>query len=148
MLSKTSRYGVRAVLYIAAYTHEERLIGVRQLAEKIEISEHMLSKVLQYLTKRDLIKSKKGRKGGFYMTADQKSQNLMHVIRELEQTEFLISACMLGQKHCKTGMFCPYHEQVTSIRTQLKAIYGTDTIEQTAHKVMKSYSTHIKDNER
>ena len=145
MLSKTSRYGVRAVLYIAAFTGEEHLVGVRELAREIEISEHMLSKVLQFLTKRNLIMSKKGRNGGFYMTHEQKNLCLMHVIKELEQTEYLISACMLGQKHCKTCEMCPYRDKVTAIRSELKSIYATDTIEQTAHKVMESYSTRIKE---
>ena len=128
MLSKTSRYGVRSVLYIAANTDERNLLGIKQLAENLEISTPMLSKVLQFLTKKDLIKSKKGRNGGFFMTDEQKNQHLMLVIKELEQSEYLITACMLGQKHCNTGKNCPYHERVASIRSELKAIYGTETI--------------------
>ena len=138
MLSKTSRYGVRAVLYLAANTDEYHLMGVKQLASSIEITEPMLSKVLQFLTRRQLIQSRKGRNGGFYMTREQKDFNLMKVIKELEQTDYLISACMLGQKHCKTCELCPYHEMVASIRAELKAIYATDTIEETAFKVLKS----------
>ena len=135
MLSKTSRYGVRAVLYIAANTDEGNLLGIKELAEKVEISTPMLSKVLQVLTKNKLIESKKGRNGGFFMTSDQKNQNLMLVIKELEQSEYLINACMLGQKHCNTGSNCPYHVRVASIRSELKAIYNTETILETALKL-------------
>ena len=143
MLSKTSRYGVRAVLYIAAHTNSEKLLGIKELSEKIEISTPMLSKVLQFLTKRALIESKKGRNGGFYMTEAQKNRNLMTVIQELEQSEFLINACMLGQKYCDTGSACPYKDKVEAIRAELKSIYNTDTILETALKLNNSISKSI-----
>ena len=132
MLSKTSRYGVRAVLYIAAHTDEKRLMGIKKLSENVEISTPMLSKVLQFMTKRELITSKKGRNGGFYMTEVQKNQHLMHVIKEMEQSEAIITACMMGQKNCDTCNICPYHDKVASIRSELQSIYNTDTIIETA----------------
>ncbi len=135
MLSKTSRYGVRAILYIAANSNENRLIGVRDLSVAIEISQPMLAKVLQHLTKKNLIQSKKGRNGGYYMTSLQKNIHLLEVIRELEQSEYLINACLLGQKHCKTYDQCPYHDKVMLIRSELRAIYGTDTILNTSTKI-------------
>ena len=141
MLSKTGRYGIRALLYLAANSSEKCLLGVRDLALKTEISEHMLSKVLQFLTKRDIITSRKGRNGGFYMTQDQKNLNLVQVIKELEQTEYLISVCLLGQKYCNSKLKCPYHDRVTRIRSELQAIYAADTIEETALKIMNSHIT-------
>ena len=140
MLSKTSRYGVRAVLYIAANTNEKNLLGIKELSEKIEISTPMLSKVLQFLTKKELIESKKGRNGGFYMTDVQKNLHLMQVIKEMEQSEYLIAACMLGQKNCDTCHNCPYHKMVASIRAELKAIYNTDTILETSLKLNNTIS--------
>lgn len=141
MLSKTSRYGVRAVLYIAAKTDENNLLGIKELSEVLEISTAMLSKVLQFLTKKELIESKKGRNGGFFMTSNQKSQHIIRVVKELEQSEFLITACMLGQKHCNTGANCPYHEMVASIRSELSSIYNTETILETS---LKLYNTSLK----
>jgi Rrf2 family iron-sulfur cluster assembly transcriptional regulator len=135
MLSKTSRYGVRAALYIAAHTDEKTLLGIKELSENIEINTPMLSKVLQFMTKRALITSKKGRNGGFYMTEVQKNRHLMYIIKELEQSEAIITACMLGQKHCDTCNKCPYHEMVASIRSELQAIYNTDSIVETALKL-------------
>ena len=138
MLSKTSRYGVRAVLYIAAHTDEKTLLGIKELSKNVEISTPMLSKVLQFMTKRDLIASKKGRNGGFYMTEVQKNKHLMHVIKELEQSEAIITACMMGQKYCDTVNNCPYHEKVAAIRSELQAIYNTDTIVETAMKLQNA----------
>ena len=135
MLSKTSRYGVRSVLYLALHTELDFLIGVKELAVNIKVSEPMLSKILQSLTKKKLIQSKKGRNGGFFMTCDQKANKLMHVIRELEQSDRLINDCMLGQKDCENCDKCPYHEMVASIKSELHSIYGNDTIEETARKL-------------
>lgn len=135
MLSKTSRYGVRSVLYLALHTNAQYLIGVKELAFQIKISEPTLSKILHNLTKKKLIQSKKGRNGGFFMTPEQKASKLMYVIRELEQSDRLIKDCMLGQKSHETCDQCPYGERVASIRSELRAIYETDTIEETALKL-------------
>ena len=91
MLSKTSRYGLRSMLYLARHTNSSILIGVKELSASIEISEPMLSKVLQLLTKRNLIESKKGRNGGFFMTEFQKSNKLINVITKLDQSEKILN---------------------------------------------------------
>ncbi len=143
MLSKTGRYGVRAVLYIAANTSEEHLIGVRKLSHDIGVSEHMLSKVLQFMTRRNIIVSKKGRNGGFYMTEAQKKRTIMDVIRVLEQTQYLMSACLMGQKNCEQGLHCPYRDRVATIRSELREIYATDTIVQAALKIKNSTIKYI-----
>jgi len=123
------------VLYLALNSDASDLIGVKELAPKVQISEPMLSKILQTLTKKKLIESKKGRNGGFYMTPLQKEVKLIQVIRSLEQSHRLLDDCMLGQKNCEVCDLCPYSEKVASIRSELKAIYGTDTIEETAIKL-------------
>ena len=69
------------------------------------------------------------------MTPDQKANKLMNVIRELEQSDRLINNCLLGQKDCKNSNRCPYHSMVTSIRSELHSIYGSDTIEETSKKL-------------
>ena len=139
MLSKTSRYGVRSVLYLALHTNSSNLVGAKELAPKIRISEPMLSKILQNLTKKKLIESKKGRNGGFFMTPEQKARKLMQVIREIDQSDRLINDCMLGQKNCEICDLCPYSDKVASIRFELKAIYGTDTIEETSLKLNQQF---------
>jgi len=139
MLSKASRYGVRSVIYLAQHSNSSYLLGVKELAIKIHINEPMLSKILQNLTKKKLIESKKGRNGGFYMTPAQKAKKLMHVITTLEQSNRLIKECMLGQRLCETYDQCPYSSKVAAIRSELQAIYGTDTIEETALKLNEKF---------
>ncbi|GLR17602.1 Rrf2 family transcriptional regulator [Portibacter lacus] len=146
MLSKTSKYGVRAVLYLSINSDEEHLVGVKVLAEETEISESMLSKTLQYLTKRHLIESKKGRNGGFYMTEEQKNNDLMSIIKDIEQSDRLLKGCMLGQKNHITCEHCPYHISVTSIRNELQSIYASDSIRETAIKLNLSNIQNLKIN--
>lgn len=142
MLSKTSRYGVRAVLFIAAHTDENHLLGIKELSERIRISTPMLSKVLQFLTKKEYILSKKGRNGGFYMNSAQKKGKLMQVVCDLEQSEFLISTCLLGQTDCDRCHLCPYFRSVTMIRDGIRSIYGEDTILETSLKLKEKFQNH------
>lgn len=135
MISKASRYGVRAVLYLSVHSSESVLLGVKELAEVLKMSQPTLSKILQLLTKRKFITSKKGRNGGFYMMESQKNDTLMNVLLNFESSERILSDCMLGQKNSSSCKTCPYQEMVQSIRSQLKTIYGTDSIKDTAQKL-------------
>ena len=141
MLSKTSKYGVRAILYLAIHSNEKKLRGVKELSLALKISEPMLSKVLQNCTKKGLVDSRKGRNGGFFMNESQKSDHLMHVIKTLEQSKYILDGCLLGQKKCDSCHMCPYREMVHSIRNEFKTIYGTDTILQTAIKLNNNSNT-------
>ena len=135
MLSKITKYSIRAILFLSVSTSEEKLLGVRQLSDSIKISEPMLSKVLQSLTKMNLIISKKGRNGGFYMSEEQKNLSLMHLIKTIEQSDYIVNECLLGQKGCAVCENCPYQSHVLALRKSLNTIYNTNSILETAKKL-------------
>jgi Rrf2 family protein len=123
------------------HTSDTCLKGVKELSEALQISEPTLSKVLQLLTKRKFILSKKGRNGGFYMSDEQKNDTLMNVLLNMENSDYILTDCMLGQKKCDGLNNCPYHERVLSIRKEFQTIYNSDTIENTAKKIF--YKRHL-----
>ncbi len=52
MLSNTTIYAIRALIYIADNTHDESgYIPINKLAKDINLSFHFLTKILQKLTK-------------------------------------------------------------------------------------------------
>lgn len=80
MLSKSSKYAIRAVLYIANNTSEKKKIGSKEVAETLEIPAPFLAKTLQELTKAEIISSMKGPNGGFYLTDKNEQKSLFDII--------------------------------------------------------------------
>ena len=135
MFSKKSDYGIQAVLFLAANSDESHLLGSSDISKQLGISEPMLSKVLQHLTKKKFVGSKKGRNGGFFMTEWQKNQTLIQIIMELENSHELMGKCLMSLDRRCTDSNCPYHNHVSIIKEKLSTIYNTDTIKETAIKL-------------
>ncbi len=66
MLSKSSEYAIRALVFIQLCNWEKKRPGVGEIAKEIEAPEAYTAKILQTLTKNKLLDSMKGRGGGFF----------------------------------------------------------------------------------
>ena len=69
MFSKSCKYGIRAVLYLAVHSTNEKRLGVTEIASELDVPKHFLAKILQQLAKENLISSTKGPTGGFFLNA-------------------------------------------------------------------------------
>ena len=63
MLSKTSIYAIRALLFISL-NGKDGFVLIREMSEKLNISFHFLTKILQKLKDNRIVKSHQGPKGG------------------------------------------------------------------------------------
>ncbi|MFY0672279.1 MAG: Rrf2 family transcriptional regulator [Bacteroidia bacterium] len=109
LLTTSSRYAIRAVLYIARNQEKQKKFGVKKVAEDLTIPQPFLSKILQELTRRKVLNSTKGKNGGFFIEEEGLSKNLMDVIIVIDGTNPLAS-CILGLPECSSENPCPLHE--------------------------------------
>ena len=65
IFSKTCEYALRGFFFIAHRTTSGERVGIKGIANGISSPEHFLAKILQDLSRRGLIQSAKGPKGGF-----------------------------------------------------------------------------------
>ena len=77
MFSKSCKYALRAVLYLAANTNESKKAGAKVIAETLDVPRPFLSKILQQLSRHQLIASTKGPHGGFYL--DEREKKTAHL---------------------------------------------------------------------
>ena len=63
IFSKSCVYGLRAMIYLASIPREG-YVSIKSLSDKLDISFHFLTKILQELTAAELMESMKGPKGG------------------------------------------------------------------------------------
>ena len=71
MLSKTTEYAIRSLVYISVQNKKGMRPGFKEIAKEINSPEQFTAKVLQKLTKNKLVHSMKGRGGGFFFSENE-----------------------------------------------------------------------------
>ena len=119
MFSKACKYAMRAALYLAHHSDEQHKIGVKGIAEAIDVPKHFLAKILQQLSKQSLISSVQGPKGGFYSSPANKKITLEAIISCIDGPE-VFNSCVLGLPECSGANPCPLHFQAMAYREGLR----------------------------
>ncbi|NNE25743.1 MAG: Rrf2 family transcriptional regulator [Saprospiraceae bacterium] len=134
MFSTTCKYAIRAMLYLAINTSEEKKVGVDEIATALNVPKHFLAKILQQLTKYELATSSKGRNGGFYLTKENSNGTLLPIIEAIEGPN-IFSGCILGLPECSGENPCSLHNQALNYRNGLLETLGTESIADTASRI-------------
>lgn len=119
MFSKACKHGIRAVIYLAAYSTSEKRCGIKSISENINIPSPFLGKILQKLAKEGVIHSIKGPNGGFYTTEEDTSKPMMTVVNVIDGGE-IFDSCAVGLSHCSDDKPCPLHNDIKPFREELK----------------------------
>jgi Rrf2 family protein len=127
MLTKTSEYALRSIVYLAIEAAEGKKIGIKEIATELELPLHFIGKILQDLVRKGLIASLKGPNGGFYLNRPANNITLMDVVRVIDGTE-AFKRCGLGLKQCSDSHPCPLHSEFKKYRDGLADLFSTKTI--------------------
>lgn len=134
MLSISSKYAINAVLYLAVHTDESKKISAREIGEAIHIPSPFLSKLMQILSRKNVISSSKGPGGGFYMTRENLNLNLIEIVKHLDGLENF-EDCVLGLKKCSGEKPCPIHYSIQPLKIKFLKELNENTIASFAKKV-------------
>jgi len=134
MLSNASKYAIRAVLYLAENSSDNKRYGAKAIAEELEIPRPFIAKLLQQLAKAKLISSVKGPKGGFYTTSKNLENNMCSILNEIE-SENIFEGCFLGLPQCSDENPCPVHFIVAPFKEALLDKFQNQTIRDFATEV-------------
>ena len=83
MLSKKTKYGLKALTFIAR-TGSEVPVQVGEIAKGEQIPQKFLESILLTLRKSGILGSKKGKHGGYYLRKDPSEVLMTEVMRVLE----------------------------------------------------------------
>lgn len=134
MLSNSSKYAINAILYLAVHASENNKIGVKDIAESLNIPSPFLAKLLQILVKKKALSSTKGPRGGFYLTEKEKEIPLVQIVYHIDGIDKFTS-CALGLKKCSSDKPCPVHHSVQPLKVAFLELLETNTIKDFAEKV-------------
>jgi len=135
MLTKSTEYAIRALVYIVMRNFDGKRPGFKEIAEKTDSPEQFTAKILQTLTRKGLINSAKGRGGGFFFDKPEKTLPLYEVIRVLEG-EVFFSKCGFGLKSCSTENPCPLHNEYMPVRDGFYKVLQNETIQSLAGRIL------------
>ncbi len=135
ILSKTCIYGIQAAIYIAS-ENEAKYVSINVVAEKLHLSFHFLTKVLQQFTSAGLMTSYRGPKGGVALAKDSKDITLYDMIASIDGTE-IFTECMLGLPGCGHAEPCPAHDHWVEVRQKFTMIAKKVTLQQLGKNAAK-----------
>lgn len=108
MLSQTSRYALTAAIALAQ--RPERWVRAQDLALETGIPANYLTKILHTMARARLLRSQRGRQGGFRLARRPEAISLLEVVSLFEEPHFL-SYCLLGTGSCPADRPCLAHQR-------------------------------------
>ncbi|MAY84803.1 MAG: transcriptional regulator [Flavobacteriales bacterium] len=118
MLSTSAKYAIRAVEFLLDHSTENKRIRAIEISIGIAVPQPYLSKILQDLSKGDIISSAKGPNGGFYLNKANKEKSLWDVVVCIDGiAEF--NKCYMGTPNCDANNPCSLHDLALEFRTSL-----------------------------
>jgi Rrf2 family transcriptional regulator, iron-responsive regulator len=106
-LTRQTNYAVRILMFCAT---NDGLSRVAQIADFYAISEPFLFKILQALTKAELIETVRGRSGGIRLARPAETMLLGEVVRKVEDNFDLVECFEAGETQCPLIASCGMSE--------------------------------------
>jgi len=132
--SQATKYCIRAVLYLAEHSGGKPLMS-RQIAQALRVPEPFLAKILQQLSKRGVLRSFRGRGGGFVLARPAREVNLAEVVETMEGPNFGVG-CVLGLAQCSAENPCPLHDQWSRFMAEMREVLSRQSIEEVMAKAV------------
>ena len=142
MLSNTSKYAIRAVIYLALYAGEEKKIGIKKISKDLNIPTPFLGKILQTLAKHKLLSSTKGPHGGFGLGKPAKEINLIDIV-DLIDGQDIFKKCLVRMEDCSEdeNEQCSLHNKYSEIRKNLLNLFQHEKISDLIDEIQEGKKT-------
>ena len=128
-LTRAADYAVRVMIHMASLP-EGTMVRLKTLADAAGAPEKFLAKLLQNLTRAELVVSRRGPNGGFELASGAKSATMMQVIEAIEGP-FALNVC-LSEKGCERQEWCPAHTVWAQAQDAMLSVLRKHTIQDLA----------------
>lgn len=125
-LTMTGEYTVRAMLHLAAKPHGT-MAQIYDIAQQWDIPENFLRKIVQVLTKSNLVLSHRGVGGGIELARPAEKITLLEVI-EAAEGKLTLNKCLLHSGFCPRDSWCAVHLVWCEVQESMKAILRNKSI--------------------
>jgi Rrf2 family nitric oxide-sensitive transcriptional repressor len=124
LLSQTTEYALRAVVWLATISDEPQTTD--QIAKATKVPCGYLSKVLQSLGRSGLVTAQRGKHGGFVLTNPPADITVLQVVNAVDPLR-RIKVCPLGLKS-HGSVLCPLHKRLDDATRLVENAFAETTI--------------------
>ncbi len=136
MLSKKTKYGLKALTYIAKKKCQEP-VSISEIAKEEQISQKYLESILLSLKKGGILSSKKGKSGGYYFLKLPEEIAMSKVIRILEGPIAMLPCVSLNFyekcNDCPDENACSVHKLMIQVRDSTLKVLENNTLADYVH---------------
>ena len=126
MLSRSCTYGLQAVLYLAAQ-EQSGYVPIRQISDDLGLSHPFLTKVLQQLTRKGLMRSLKGPRGGVALAKPAEAMTLSTIVEAIDGPA-RFEGCILGVPGCGAANPCALHARWQPVQSEVLALFSATSL--------------------
>jgi len=131
-IGKSTEYALLAVGYIARHQEEKGIVLSQTIAKAYNIPLEYLLKVLQQLVKANVLRSKRGPRGGFNLARPTSKINTLQVI---EAVDGPMSPYTTLAEHAKGEKFCgrmekTYEKAVNQVKSVFEKAKFSDLVKE------------------
>jgi Rrf2 family iron-sulfur cluster assembly transcriptional regulator len=126
IFSSSTEYAIRGLSELAGRGGHGPTI-VDDLVSGTDLPRDFLAKVFQKLVRGGILRSMKGRGGGFSLARPAHEITIMSIVEAIDGPQ-LLDGCVVGLERCNDQMPCPQHDLYKPIRQRLKDYLTTTTL--------------------
>ncbi|GIW76808.1 MAG: Rrf2 family transcriptional regulator [Phycisphaerae bacterium] len=126
IFTTTTEYAIRGLAELAGRS-DGRSMMLDELVAGTTLPRDFLAKVFQRLVKAGLLKSAKGRGGGFRLAKPAHEITLREIVEAIDGAIHL-DRCAVGLDKCNDHQPCPQHDLYKPIRQRLKDYLNSTTV--------------------
>lgn len=128
MFSKACEYGIKASVYIVEQSLKNQKVSLKDVAKAIDSPEAYTSKILQQLSRNNVIQSEKGPTGGFSIDKTKIAETNLSTVVSAIDGDSIYKECGLGFHECDESKPCVIHNKFKSIRNDLKSMLESTSL--------------------
>lgn len=122
MFSKACEYAIKATIYIAQQSHQQKRVNVKEVSRSVDAPEAFTAKILQQLCRENILESNRGKQGGFIFAIEKQKQTKIFDLVRIIDGDSIFTECGLGLHRCSSENPCPVHEDFKTVRENLVAM--------------------------
>ena len=116
IFNASATHALRAMAYLAAHPQAEATLG-RDLAERIQVPAHYLTKVLATLTRAGLLSATRGARGGYRLARAPREIQLLQIVEPFEGKRVQPGCLLHPDRPCRDDAGCSAHEAWSDVKT-------------------------------
>jgi len=131
MLSKKTKYGIKALTYLAKQENKTP-VQIATISSSENISLKFLESILLSLRKEGFLASKKGKGGGYYLLKEPEDIKMTEIMRALEGPIAMVPCVSLNFykkcDDCPDENMCAIHGMMLKVRDSTLNIFRNTTL--------------------